>query len=291
MFFYLLCAIVVVLFVFRLWPSLIVALRVSRTSEEFESLQTLHVRIYEDIGLTAIYVANVTAGIIVALNAGVFTAPTWAEMFRADVAAGSQIYMYFRWQIALYSALLLVVVVPPQKKDVRVMVAHHALTTVALSICYLSDIYIRGMLVVLLLHDLCDVPLHLSYVANRFESRVRYFTFPLFTAAHFLLRVVLFPIVAVYAVLLETSIETTWTHWLPLAICGLIWGMHVFWLLLAIRSCKVALCGTAIDNCGDCIPVPTKVRTVKHINELYVGGVASRVKRRRRTITRTPTKK
>lgn len=190
------------------------------------------VRMYEDVTLLVVYLANV------AIELYFFGC---AEMWRwtreeglaateqQSSAASAEAIYFLRYQLALYASLAVLVLLPPRKRDHQVMLTHH-LTTFSLILSAYTYGFWHVAVVVLLLHDLCDIFLQISVITHRSrpECNESVAAFSVFATLHLLLRVGVFPVITTMSVYNSDELSGL-NRYLPLSLCLPVWLLHVFW--------------------------------------------------------------
>lgn len=159
-------------------------------------------------------------------------------------------------QCCFYLSTLPILFVSPAKKNRRELAAHHIITIV-LIVCGYSLCSERICIVVLLLHDICDVLLQVSSICNRFESSLRVLFFGAFTVAHGFLRCVLFPLLTMTTIIhnyleryQEPFVRTVTLLGLSSLIL-LLTCLHWTWLFQCIRKISQFLKGNIREATKD----------------------------------------
>lgn len=200
-----------------------------RKKENIEK-RLYRVRMYEDVTLLLIYLVNVAVE---------FYFFGCAEMWRwardeglasvVDSPITSEAVYFLRYQLALYTSLAFLVLLPPRKRDHQVMLTHH-LTTFSLILSAYTYGFWHVAVVVLLLHDLCDIFLQISVITHRSrpECNESVAAFSVFATLHLLLRVGVFPVITTMSVYHSDSLSGL-DRYLPLSLCLPVWLLHVYW--------------------------------------------------------------
>ena len=148
-------------------------------------------------------------------------------------------------QVGVYLAMLFAIRIEPVKRDVRTMTIHHILTAATVALCALQG-HAHACVVILLLHDLCDIPLLAMVMAGKRDLRLLEGIFYCLLVAGFvLLRLICFPWVCFEAARADFKAATP----LILAINGGLWLMHVYWLRKILQQGYRRLTGkTTFDD-------------------------------------------
>ena len=224
--------------VFRIYPLTIKWFRGKKDNEG--------VRLYEDLGLLAVYSINTWFACKWFLQSGYIIEWAWRnKMYDAYPFANETVeravYAIMHWQIAYYAAMVIVVICPPRKKDWKAMLLHH-LVTLSLILLSVDVDVVRGPIFVLLIHDICDVFLQLSTLANRFKLRIRIPLFVAFTASHVILRVCIFPVAAFYSVYITAHIQPQYRRYTMFMFAVPIWALHLYWAVKCYKIVHRYLC-------------------------------------------------
>ncbi|KAJ8906438.1 hypothetical protein NDN08_002931 [Rhodosorus marinus] len=166
---------------------------------------------------------------------------------------------YYATQTGYYVGLLVTLFMDSRRSDYNQYLMHHGITLSLMAISFSFGI-VRIGLVILILHDICDVFLHAAKTIHycRVESGSMVF-FVLFSAAFVLLRLVIFPrvVVCVGAEVLRYVLEkpglNNWVayfdYYLPMWACSvaLLIGLYLincFWMSLISRLIYRELTGS-----------------------------------------------
>lgn len=213
----------------------------------------LYVRQSEDFCLLVYYVFSVSMTLVCFGTSGAlrhwFESGALHHSLASVPAMGDGVAWWIRtvvkYQLAFYASLLVIGFFPPRKGDYRVLTAHHV-AAFSLTFAGYAFGHERTCVMVLFVHDVCDVFLQLSSIANRFESRMRAPFFALFTASHLLFRVLAFPAIA-YGTLFSSSnrpasLQEVHAGWaITMSLVSFIWAMHIYWLGLCLQKVAVFL--------------------------------------------------
>jgi hypothetical protein len=125
-----------------------------------------------------------------------------------------------------------------RRADTWVMFGHHCVTVALLAGCY-AHAYVPAVLLVLLLHDSCDVLMEAAKLANYCGAdRASTALFAVFTAGWAALRLVLFPSVVIRSTLWEV-VEVLGgappLHGPLNALLLALLACHVYWFVLILR--------------------------------------------------------
>lgn len=135
-------------------------------------------------------------------------------------------------QIGGYFAMSFLIWFSPRKRDVFTMISHHIVTLSVVLLCVFGG-YAHACTSILLLHDICDVPLLFMTLAGRNNWKFLEVASYCCTVATFLAaRILAFPFLTAAAVV--GNPQQAAFAIVPLN-C-ILWGMHVYWLGLLLRQ-------------------------------------------------------
>jgi hypothetical protein len=141
---------------------------------------------------------------------------------------------YLYCQANYYIALLLVTWVSPRKKDIYIMTAHHISAMIGTLAGREFDMKVETSMV-LFIHDICDVPLQIMTLTHKLKSKFWDVIFyAMFLTAHIILRVIIFPFIAITTTVNHRNIDNT-TNWIPISACFPLWCFHVYWAYKLIK--------------------------------------------------------
>lgn len=220
--------------IFRLYPTLI-SKNLKQTKQEYIN----KVRTYEDLGLLFFYILHCIFAYIL------FIKPKHLkEWIIDDHMIGNLILdqdtfnsakVFYTWQLLFYISLIIIIWVPPIKKDVKIMLMHH-LITIILTYTGWTCTYYRLVIIVLIIHDACDVLLQISRLFYKFKfEKISTLIFALFYVSHCILRVCVFPFISFYGIIHTETITSQFQRLFPLCLMTTLWMLHIYWAILMTR--------------------------------------------------------
>ena len=134
-------------------------------------------------------------------------------------------------QLGSYIAMLFTVRVSPVKRDVTLMTFHHLITFLVVFLSVMCG-YAHSCVVILLLHDLCDVPLFVMKLAGYARyKKLEILGYVAAVLGFICLRLIAFPWVSMI------TLSETFTYPVaPVIVCILLclWAMHIWWLWMLL---------------------------------------------------------
>lgn len=154
------------------------------------------------------------------------------DKYAYDVLPDSFAVVFCGVQIGVYLAMLMAVRIEPVKKDVKTMTIHHLLTVTTVGLCVLGG-HSHACVVILLLHDCCDVPLLVMKMAGRRNYQlIESFAYCLVVAGFVVFRLIAFPWVCFEAATASFNYITP----IIIAINLGLWVMHLYWLRILLQQ-------------------------------------------------------
>ena len=148
-----------------------------------------------------------------------YTGTTATTSFNSVLICGIQVGVYF--------AMAFMVWIPPRKRlsDCLTMTFHHIVTVITVTSCVIAG-YESACVMILLLHDVCDVPLQLMLLSRRFNCENLQVVFYCMTVAGFaVFRLVCFPIVVFVA---SSANYNSMTPYI-VSLTAVLWFLHLYW--------------------------------------------------------------
>ena len=152
--------------------------------------------------------------------------------FAEDGGTDRYPYLFCACQIGVYLAMLITVWVEPRKKDTLTMSFHHVCTIFVVALSAMNG-YSNSCMVILILHDLCDIPLHRMKLARREKNQLVESVSYCVTVLFFIVfRLILFPWVC-----FET-LRTNFNSFAPaiISIICLLYVLHLYWVWMLLQQ-------------------------------------------------------
>ncbi len=122
-------------------------------------------------------------------SVGIFTSDKVAVSSIEDVHPDLLKYVFMSYMY--YASLLVLVYIPPRKKDLKEITFHHVATLILMTVAWWWG-YFDISAYVLLINDITDIFLGLSTIGNITRSWIKYPAFVCFYLCHVILRIVCF---------------------------------------------------------------------------------------------------
>lgn len=135
-------------------------------------------------------------------------------------------------EFGVYLAMLIAVWIEPRKTDVKLMTFHHLITAVIIGLCFIGN-FLNACYIILLLHDMCDVPLLAMTIAKSIgKERYANCAYVMTVLSFVFYRLVFFPFVIYKAV--EFGFRDYSQIIIAMTVC--LWIMHVYWLSKLLKQ-------------------------------------------------------
>ncbi|KAG5181296.1 TLC domain-containing protein [Tribonema minus] len=218
---------------------------------------TVHARVYkfaEALWRATLYAFMVAFGLYAVVGQSWFKDPWkqcwlgWPHQVQPDKA-----YQYYALSMGVYTHLIMFQAIDTRRSDFWQHVLHHAVTMALITMSWVSNFVRIGSLVILL-HDISDVPLELAKVVNYTKANPKHAKwaspaadgiFGIFALTFLVSRLVLFPYYVIYNTLFvaEDAVEYTADgppprppcYWIFNAMLLILQALHIFWAFLILR--------------------------------------------------------
>ena len=164
-----------------------------------------------------------------------------------------KVYWYYMVQISFYIWMSFCLMWDVKKKDTKQMATHHGVTLGLLLISYSWQLTSIGSLI-LLLSDIADPFLELAKMFNYVQKEPHStITFTLFFLAFVGVRLIIFPIYAIYPSLtqpyeLSVYVGVPYVYYSANALLIILFGLNIFWSLLIVRVLVRTLRGSDLKD-------------------------------------------